>query len=172
MLFDAARFDPANIPALVQHMLSGHTLGPDLGYSPQSQEAMYALAHMLYSQRKFDEAMRLFGMLVMCDHLDRRYHMGLGACLQLQGNHAKAIRSYGAASVLDLTDPIPFLHAAECHLALGRRKPARVALDYALVQARAHERHARHVARLEAMVALLESGGSPASNAQPTHEGG
>jgi hypothetical protein len=61
------------------------------------------------------------------------------------------------ASILDLTDPEPVMHCAECQLALGRRDQARANLEYALVQARAHEARHGFVPRLEAMLAFLES---------------
>jgi len=172
MRFDTARFDREQLPALLGQVLSGEPMGPDLGYSLEAQEAMYALAYILYSQRRFEDAMRLFCLLVMCDHLDRRYHMGMGACLQVQGQHAQAIRSYGAAANLDMTDPAPFMHVAECHLAVGDRRLARVALDYALVQARAHERHRSHVPRLEAMTALLDADRPKADTTPTPQEGG
>ncbi|VTU27124.1 Chaperone protein IpgC [Variovorax sp. PBS-H4] len=157
MHFDPDRFDLEMIQPMLEHLASGQTLGPLPDQSPEVQKAMYHLGYTNYSQGKYTEAMRFFGFLVICDHWDRRYHMGMAACLQMQQQHADALKYYSIASILDLTDPAPVMHIAECHLARGERPQARKALDYAIVQARAHAHHNHHVPRLEAMVALLDT---------------
>jgi type III secretion system low calcium response chaperone LcrH/SycD len=166
------RFDPSALSEqafdnLLDHLRSGGTLGAELGLSLRSQKAMYQLAYLLYGQNKYEEARRLFSMLVICQHTDRRHHLGLAACLQMLQRHAEALKHYGIASVLDLTDPVPVLHAAECHLALAEREKARHALDYALAQARAHAAHRKHLPRLEALAALMDTG---ATAFRPTSE--
>ncbi|MDR6536928.1 SycD/LcrH family type III secretion system chaperone [Variovorax soli] len=166
MRFDPERFDPDTVEPLLKHLASGETLGALLDQSPEAQKVMYHLAYTHYAQGKYTDAMRFFGFLVICDHWDRRYHMGMAACLQMQLQHADALKYYGIASMLDLTDPAPVMHIAECHLARGERPQARKALDYAIVQARAHAHHNHHVARLEAMLALL---GSRDPEAAPKH---
>lgn len=165
MHFDASRFDAARMHAVIEHLLGGETLGPLLGQSLESQETMYYVGHTLYGQGKFAEAARIFTLLVLCDHLDRRYHMGLAACLHVQKRHADAVKSYRAASFLDQTDPEPVMHLAECHLALGEHEQAHLALNYALVQARAHKEHRHHVPRVEALLKLLEGRRTEASGA-------
>ena len=156
MRFDPERFDPAMVEPLLQHLASGQTLGGMLGHSPETERAMYHMGYTHYAQGKYSEALRFFGFLVICNHWDRRYHMGMAACLQMQQEHAEALKYYGIASMLDMTDPAPPMHIAECHLARGERPQACNALDYAIVQARAHARHNHHVPRIEAMLALLD----------------
>jgi type III secretion system low calcium response chaperone LcrH/SycD len=164
---------PAQVSALLEQMLAGHTLGGLMGLSVEEQNARYALAVNFYRQGKYPEAVRLFGSLLLADHFDRRYYMGFAACLQMQQRHADALKYYSVASALDLTDPVAVMHCAQCQLALGDRAQAQKALGYALTQARGHERHHHHVARLEAMAALIASGpaiaaGTPVPNSTPT----
>jgi type III secretion system low calcium response chaperone LcrH/SycD len=154
--FDPAKFDLVNAPAMLDHVLSGSVLGPMLGHSAESLEVMYYFGHTFFRNGKYAEALKLFSLLLICDHLDRRYYMGMGACLQMQEQHADALKYYRIASLLDLTDPASLTHGAECSLALGDTSDARKALDYALVQAKAHERHHEWIDRVEGRLALLD----------------
>jgi type III secretion system low calcium response chaperone LcrH/SycD len=140
---------------LLDYLMSGRTLGEAMGCSLQSQETLYHVAYTFYSQAKYPEAMRVFAFLLAANHMDRRFFNGFAACLHMQRRHEDALKYYGAASVLDLTDPEPAMHSAECHLALGNIEQARTSLDYALCQARADEKHHAIIARLEAMLAFL-----------------
>lgn len=141
---------------LHDYIAAGHTLGPLLGSSLESQEALYRLGYQLYGQAKYDDAQRLFAILLMHNHVDRRYYLAYGACAQMLKRHADALRYYTVAAQLDLTDPQPPIHMAECLLALGRRGDARKCLDHGLVQARYHKEHRHHVPRLEALLSLVE----------------
>lgn len=157
---------------LHDYVMAGHTLGPLLGSSVESQEALYALGYRLYGQAKYQEAQRLFAILLMHNHLDRRYYLAYGASAQMLKRHADALRYYSVAAQLDLTDPQPAIHMAECLLALGKRGDARKCLDHGLVQARYHEEHRRHVPRLEALLTLLDraeagSGGNAQASGIP-----
>jgi type III secretion system low calcium response chaperone LcrH/SycD len=149
--------DVAQGVALLDFLRSGQTLGPVMGCSLEVQEALYHRGHTLYNQAKYDEAMRVFAYLMMANHVDRRYYTGFAACLQMQRRFRDAIKYYGVASVLMLTDPQPAMHMAECHLALGDYAQARTSIDYALTQARAHQPHHSLVPRLEALQAFLDN---------------
>jgi len=152
--------------AVIDLLMSGQTLNTAFGHSLESQEKLYYLAYMFYSQAKYMEAMRLFGYLLTTNHADRRYYSGLAACLHMQKRHHDALKYYGIASILDLTDPEPVMRSAECYLALGDRPTARLSIDYALTQARAHERHHQFVARLEAMLTFVDA--EPAAARAPS----
>ena len=160
---------------LHDYLMAGHPLGPLLGSSIESREALYRLGYRLYGQAKYEDAQRLFAILLMHNHYERRYYLAYGACTQMLKRHADALRYYSVAAQLDLTDPQPAIHMAECFLALGQRKDARGCLDHGLVQARYHEEHRRHVPRLEALLALLDRAeqapGEPAEmSATPTSD--
>jgi type III secretion system low calcium response chaperone LcrH/SycD len=150
--------------ALYEYLSCGETLAEALGCSVKTQEGLYYLAYTFYNQAKYDDAMRVFAYLMTANHVDRRYHSGFGACLHMQQRYREALRHYAAASMLDLTDPGPVMHSAECYLALGDKAQARSSLAYALAQARAHERHHGFVPRLEAMLAFIDSEQQEKSN--------
>lgn len=145
--------------ALLQSTLAGEPLANAMGLSVASQEELYSLAYHAFAQARYAEAMKAFAVLMTADHTDRRYFSGYGACLRLQKQPAEALKYYGVASMLDLTDPEPVLRMAECHLAVGDRAEARTALDYGLAQARAHPAHRKFVPRYEAMLSFLAGEG-------------
>lgn len=153
--------------ALLGSMFHGQPLGPMMGISVESQEVIYAAAYNAFKQAKYPEAMQAFSLLMTADHLDRRYHSGFAACLRMQKKHAEALKYYGVASILDLTDPEPVIRMAECHLALGDLEQARTALNYGLAQARAHEAHRGHVPRFEAMLGFLADESARGAKAKP-----
>ena len=142
---------------LMAQLVEGYTLGAMLGYSEDSQEALYALGHGLYSQRRYDDALRVFGFLLTHNHLERRYYLAFGACLQMQARPEDALKYYGMASLMDLTDPEPVFHAAHCLLTLARKEEARQALQYAQSMAMGETRHAELSTRVAGMLDLLDS---------------
>ncbi len=104
------------------------TLKEIKGISNEELEAVYALAFGYYQTGRWDDAGKLFQFLVLFDHLNQKYWMGLGAVQQVKKDFKSAISSYAYASFLDLDNPKPQLHAAECYLALGDKTNAASAL--------------------------------------------
>ncbi len=162
--------DDAELPplqagaALMQVLSGGMTLGAIRGHGKSAQAARYVEAHGLYVQGKYAEALPLFRMLYINDHWDMRFAMGIAGCLQMLQRHEEAARYYGAASVLDLTDPTPVIHMAECLLGASRREEAIEALKFAEGQARGDARYAAHAARVQALLELMAMA---ESNPQP-----
>ncbi|WP_395687963.1 tetratricopeptide repeat protein [Caenimonas koreensis] len=164
-------FDTTTLAAraneLLDRMLSGQPLeafGPAL--SLKSQDTLYHLGYMQYQQARYAEAMRIFGYLLTMNHVDKRFLMGFGACLQMQRQHEEALKFYSPACVLDMTDPEPVMRCVECHLALGNVDAARLGLDYGLKQARAHAAHHGWIDRFETMLGFLDNAPAkaPATN--------
>ncbi|MES3002902.1 MAG: SycD/LcrH family type III secretion system chaperone [Pseudomonadota bacterium] len=153
--------------ALVELLSSGNTLSGLLGRSEKSQEALYHVAYVFYGQAKYTEAMRMFAFLLANNHLDRRFYMGFAGCMQMLDRHEEALKYYGIASLLDLTDPLPPMHMAECHIAMGQRDKARESLEYGLCQGRAADTHVESVRRMEGLLALLDGSSNPADS--PAH---
>ena len=108
---------------------SRSTLKQMRGITNDELEAVYTLAFGYYRTGKFDEALKLFQFLVLFDHLNKKYWMGLGAVQQVLKDFQGAIVSYGYSSFLDLKNPKPQFHAAECFLALGDKRNAASSLE-------------------------------------------
>ncbi len=126
------KIDAAQIAERVKAIIKDNaTLKQLKGVTNAELEAVYSLAFGYYQTGKFNEALKLFQFLVLFDHLNKKYWMGLGAVQQVLKDYQNAVVSYGYCSFLDLENPKPQLHAAECFLALGDKRSAASAL-YAL----------------------------------------
>ena len=103
---------------------TGATLKEVRGITNDELEAVYSLGFGYYNTGKFEDAQKLFEFLVLFDHLNTKYWFALGAVQQARKDFQKAIASYGYSSFLDLENPKPQFHAAECYLALGDKANA------------------------------------------------
>lgn len=106
----------------------GATLKEVKGITNDELESVYSLGFGYYRTGKFEDAQKLFEFLVLFDHLNSKYWFALGAVQQAQKDYQKAIASYGYSSFLDLENPKPQYHAAECYLALGDKSNAASAI--------------------------------------------
>ena len=114
------------VKALIE---KGATLKRLKGVTNAELEAVYSLAFGYYRTGKYEEALKLFQFLVLFDHLNAKYWLGLGAVQQVLKDYQSAVASYGYCSFLKLDNPKPQLHAAECFLAMGDRRNAASSLE-------------------------------------------
>jgi type III secretion system low calcium response chaperone LcrH/SycD len=124
----------AYIARASEHFAAGGTLGDLHGMEDRDYGAMYAVAHGMYAQERYRDAQKLFNFLVACNPFDRRFHQALASSLQMTADYEQAISYYSMASVMDMKDPIPTFHTAECLAALGRVPEAREALQIVIEQ--------------------------------------
>ena len=124
------KIDTAKIAEGVKTLIQENaTLKQLKGVTNAELEAVYSLAFGYYRTGKFDEALKLFQFLVLFDHLNAKYWFGFGAVHQALRDFQGAIASYGYCSFLNLENPKPQLHAAECFLALGDKRNAASSLE-------------------------------------------
>jgi type III secretion system low calcium response chaperone LcrH/SycD len=123
-----ARLDQL-LEELQGHFRQGGTLGDLQGFEDKDYEAIYAVGHGLYTQGKNAEASKVFGFLMMHNPYDRRFPIAMGAAQQMLGKFADAIGFYALGIVLDMSDPVPLFHTAECLAAIGERDDARDAFN-------------------------------------------
>lgn len=115
-----------------EFLAKGRTVRELKGLSPEHMDAIYYVAYQQYQGGNYAPAEKVFRCLCFFDHLERKYWMGLGGCQQMLQQYEAAIESYTCAMLLDADDPLPPLHAADCHLALGQRAEAISGLTAAL----------------------------------------
>jgi len=124
------KIDTKKIAESVKSLIKdGATLKQLKGVSNEELEAVYSLAFGYYRTGKYDEALKLFQFLVLFDHLNAKFWMGLGAVQQVLKDYQNAVVSYGYCSFLKLDNPKPQLHAAECFLAMGDKRNAASSLE-------------------------------------------
>lgn len=109
-------------------ILKGGTIRDEKGMTDDEVETIYALGYNLYSTGRADDAATVFNYLTLIDHTNAKFWIARGAVEQMKRQFDKAVTSYVFAGFLDLDDPKPQYHAAECYLALGDRERALSAL--------------------------------------------
>ncbi|MDO8300187.1 SycD/LcrH family type III secretion system chaperone [Lacisediminimonas sp.] len=149
-----------------ESMIAGTTIGQMLGHTPKAMEALYANGYALFGQGKYDQAQKAFGALLLCNHLDRRFYKGYAACMQMQGQHTEAIKYYVLCATLDVCDPEPVFHAAECMLALGKRDEARASIEHLLEMPARDERDAKIQSRAKGLMEVLNGATTPTPASQ------
>ena len=124
-----AQITEAGIKEAAQKFLNGSTIKELKGITNQEMEAVYSLAYNYYRTGRFDEAEKLFNFLALFDHLNQKFWMGVGAVRQVKKDFSGAVQAYSYASFLDISNPKPQLHAAECFLAMGDKRNAASSLE-------------------------------------------
>lgn len=124
-----ATMTQAQIEEAAKKFLNGSTIKELKGIKNEELEAVYSLAFNFYRSGKYDEAGKLFDFLALFDHLNQKFWMGVGAVRQVKKDYAGAVQAYGYASFLDLKNPKPQIHAAECFLAMGDKRNAASSLE-------------------------------------------
>lgn len=128
------------------------TLKQIRGISNEELEAVYSLAFSFYNTGRFEEASKLFQFLVLFDHLNQKFWIGLGATQQALKNYQDAVTSYGYASFLKLDNPKPQYHAAECFLALGDKRNAASSIYALEAYAPANSPYREKAAKIREMI--------------------
>ncbi|MDP0561005.1 MAG: SycD/LcrH family type III secretion system chaperone [Candidatus Endonucleobacter sp. (ex Gigantidas childressi)] len=124
--------------------------------SEESMEAIYSIAHSLYQSSKYDESLKIFQFLCFYDHFNKKYFMGLGACLQVLKNFKGALEIFSLANVLDSDDPRPLVYIGDCHLALGDDEKAKHSYSTAIEWAGNNPEYLQEKQRAEGMLANFE----------------
>ena len=132
-------------------------------YSRDELEAVYSLAHNLYSSGKFEEALRYFAFLTLYKPTDGKYLLGLGSSQQMARRFEAAIQTYSFLTLLDPSDPGPTLRIGECLMYLGLVDEARDSLNMVVAMASASGKHEAAKLRAEGLLDALR--GSHASAA-------
>jgi type III secretion system low calcium response chaperone LcrH/SycD len=141
-----------------EHYQKGGTLGDLRGFTDRHYETMYAKAHQLYSMEQYEDAGKVFGFLCTNNPYDLRFMLGLGASLQMQGKWQDAIGSYTMCVALNMEDPVPVFHIAECLSALGQVDDAKEMFSAVVERAKKPE-HQAIKQRAAAMLQIMQSAG-------------
>ncbi|MBB5037710.1 SycD/LcrH family type III secretion system chaperone [Prosthecobacter dejongeii] len=135
---------------------NGRTYQDFTNLTPQSMEVIYMVGYNQYNAGKYDEAERIFQLLSILNHFDRRFWTGLGACREQQKKYEEAIKAYGFLTMLDMEDPQPPLLMAKCYIAQGKVSDAEGALHACTYIARKKPAHAAILEQAENLLELLE----------------
>lgn len=107
----------------------GQPLYKARGMSKQHMDNLYTVAYNLYSAEKYEESGKLFESIVFYNHLDKKSWLGAAGSAEMLKDYDKALIAYSYATILDDSDPLPALHAFDCHFALKNYPQALCALE-------------------------------------------
>ncbi|PSW81945.1 SycD/LcrH family type III secretion system chaperone VcrH [Photobacterium damselae] len=115
-----AATDPSQMQAeeLLSFLEDGGTLKMLHDVSADTIEHIYAVGYNFFQSGKVEQAAKVFQLLSMLDHYQARFFIGLGAARQELSEYLQAIDAYSYAALVDINDPRPPFHSAECHLKL------------------------------------------------------
>lgn len=118
------------IQAIIKAMQNGASISDVANMKPEVLEGLYSLGYNLYTSGNFTDAQTIFQALCLYKHSEVRFWMGLAGCRQANGNLQGAVDAYSMAGVAGgLSDPSPFLYAANCYIKLGDKENAIGALQ-------------------------------------------
>jgi len=148
----------ARLVDLSQRVLDGETtIKAELNLKDEELETMYAVAYNQYANKKYQEALQAFTLLLYFDPLEYKFLLGSAGCLQMMGHLEMALVTYLNASAVDKSSPAPFLHMAECLLKLKDRQGAADALKRAVELSGESPAWAQYRNQAEAMLENLTS---------------
>lgn len=127
------------IAQITEAFSSGGTLGNLVGYDDQDYEAVYVLGHSFYSQARYMDALKAFAFLVMNNPIEKRFANAYASSLQMLKRYEDAIAFYSLGSIMDIADPRPTFHTAECLIALSRIEEGAEALNIVISQCKSAE---------------------------------
>jgi type III secretion system low calcium response chaperone LcrH/SycD len=154
-------FKDGELESLVDNFIrGGNTLKSLKGVDDTTMNAIYSVAYNLYNSGKYEEAHKVFQFLCFFDHFQKKYWMGLGACRQMLKLYQEAVAAYSFAALLDINDPKPPLHAADCFLAMGNREAAESALHASIKWSGNNEEYKSLKERAEGILGILKKSGS------------
>jgi len=140
---------------LLQHLADGGTLGDLRGLEDKHYEALYSIGHNQYQLGQYDKAIEMFQFLVLMNPWDRRFPMALGSAYQMTQRYDKALGYYTMAVSLNMMDPIPMFHSAECMAALGHYEEAVEALQFVIRNSTTAE-HEPYKQRAQGILPLVQ----------------
>lgn len=138
---------------ILEGLINGHSIGEIHDLTETDMEAVYSMAYSFYKNGKHDKADAAFRFLCFYDHLNPRWWVGLGANKQMQQDYEGAVKAYAFATVLDVENPKPQLHAGYCLMMLGQHNEATQALEGVIIAAGNEEKYKNYK---EQAVALLQ----------------
>ena len=142
---------------LAGRVMSGDTtLKIELGLSDAEMEAMYAVAHNQYMNKRYQDALAAFSLLLLFDPVQYKYLLGQASCLQMAGHHEAASVCYFTAAAAGPDEPAPYLHMAECLLKMKEPESAMAALNKVTALAGGLAQYGAYRRQAEAMLENLQ----------------
>ncbi len=103
-------------------------------------DTLYQLGFGLYQNNEFERAESIFRKIVVAKPLSLKYWNSFAISLQLSKKYEEALLPWSMLCILDDTDPVYHIRAAECLFSLGNRKKALTALESAKIRTKKEDK--------------------------------
>lgn len=123
---------PDKVAQLQQQLGSGMQKALVDGWPDDEVESVYAQAHRLFGEQRYQEALPLALQLSVNRPLDQRFMFMTGLILQLLGDPLLAATFYATLLSLDPNFVPAAFRIAECYAALGEHQDARDIFEMAI----------------------------------------
>lgn len=100
---------------LIKYFTEGGTLASHMGFDKASLEHLFRQAELYYNSGKYNEADKIFRLLMLWNGADLRYFIGVAACAQMNKDYKEAIIWYLAAVLVDPKSPYPWFYMSGCY---------------------------------------------------------
>jgi len=117
---------------LRRQMEEGLTFQEIIGYSHETMEKFYHVAHRLFQAQEYEKAADAFLFLTTLNPYVHHYWLGLGMAEQLNGGVQQALLAYAMAVLTNAESPVPHYHSASCYQVLNDRESALQSLQIAI----------------------------------------
>ena len=153
-----AQIDPSLVKTekLQEFIGKGGVMHELVDLSKDQMESLYSVAFNLYQTNRIEESEQVFKMLVLCDHLNVKYQIGLGATRQAQGKYEEAADTYSMATLIDAEEPKLAFHSGECHLALGDLERAEAGFTGTLMRCEGRDEYNDLAAKAKGLLSIVE----------------
>ncbi len=144
------------IAAVIDELFAGGRLADGLELSDEELEGLYAAGYTCYNSRQYEQASALFYFLCLMDNIQKKYWFALAATQKMQKRYQEAIKTYETVGILDIYNPAPPLHAADCYVFLGEKEKALRAVEAVIALAADKTEYRKHYARARTLEKKLK----------------
>lgn len=103
----------------------GKSLQEILGYSDEVMDKLYQVAHNLFEENRYHQALDAFLFLSTMNPFVYAYWLGLGMVYQVLEEYEQALLCYECAHKIEMEEPLPLFHMASCNFLLNDMQKAK-----------------------------------------------
>lgn len=107
-----------------------------LGVNENTVQYIYGAAKYAYDSGKFEEALKVFSIILVFDRNNPIYLFGYASTLQALGLYPNAIEFFAEAGKRDPENPKIDIEIAKCFIAISNLEMAKKALEHASLRAK------------------------------------
>jgi len=130
-----------------------------IGVSQEVMNHFYAYGYRLYHAGDYKKAAVIFTWLSLLNENNFNYMFALASCYHMLKQYQEALNTYLVACEIDLNNPMPCFHAADCYIKMNKPEVAIYCLEFSIAQAADKPKYAKLKERATLMLLHLAKEG-------------